>query len=251
MKSRKCLVIHKQKFMTLNIIADSSIQPEHLKFMKDKIMKISLISKNKVLIDEYVSSYFELTKKSIRNTLSLAKIVYEVKDKYEYSQIDEEDFKYFCKQIQVNDESSQFRKYLCIAKSADKIEEHLDKFPTAMSVVYKIISLPPDDFDELIQTNLLSPDLTMSKINVLFPSTKQLKSNSQQHVTVDDNNLRIDITLDNKNKSLSKEMKDTISFKIFNCLESVQDNFYHFDNVSVYVNNEYKHSRKYANKNVL
>lgn len=214
-------------------------------------MQTSLISKNKVLIDEYVSSYFELTKKSIRNTLSLAKIVYEVKDKYEYSQIDEKDFKYFCKQIQVNDESSQFRKYLCIAKSADKIEEHIDKFPTAMSVVYKIISLPPDDFDELIQTNLLSPDLTMSKINVLFPSTKQLKSNSQQHVTVDDNNLRIDITLDNKNKSLSKEMKDTISFKIFNCLESVQDNFYHFDEVSVYVNSEYKHSRKYANKNVL
>ena len=214
-------------------------------------MQTSLILKNKVLIDEYVSSYFEFTKKSIRNTLSLAKIVYEVKDKYEYSQIDEEDFKYFCKQIQVNDESSQFRKYLCIAKSADKIEEHLDKFPTAMSVVYKIISLPPDDFDELIQTNLLSPDLTMSKINVLFPSTKQLKSNSQQHVTVDDNNLRIDITLDNKNKSLSNEMKDTISFKIFNCLESVQDNFYHFDDVSVYVNNEYKHSKKYVNKNVL
>ena len=120
-----------------------------------------------------------------------------------------------------------------------------------MSVVYKIISLPPDDFDELIQTNLLSPDLTMSKINVLFPSTKQLKSNSQQHVTVDDNNLRIDITFENKNKSLSKEMKDAISFKIFNCLESVQDNFYHFDVVSVYVNNEYKHSRKCVNKNVL
>ena len=237
--------------MTLKLIADSYLKTELLNVMKDKIMKTSIISKNKVLIDEYVSSYFELTKKSIRNTLSLAKIVYEVKDKYEYSQIDEEDFKYFCKQIQVNDESSQFRKYLCIAKSADKIEEHLDKFPTAMSVVYKIISLPPDDFDELIQTNLLSPDLTMSKINVLFPSTKQLKSNTQQHVTVDDNNLRIDITLDNKNKSLSKEMKDAISFKIFNCLESVQDNFYHFDEVSVYVNSEYKYSRKYANKNVL
>ena len=219
--------------------------------MKDKIMKISLISKNKVLIDEYVSSYFELTKKSVRNTLSLAKIVYEVKDKYEYSQIDEEDFKYFCKQIQVNDESSQFRKYLYIAKSADKIEEHLDKFPTAMSVVYKIISLPPDDFDELIQTNLLTPDLTLKKLNHFFPSTKQLKSNSHQQVIIDESDLRIDITFDNKNKSLSKEMKDTISFKIFNCLESVQDNFYHFDDVSVYVNNEYKHSRKYANKNVF
>lgn len=233
--------------MTLNLIADSYLKPELLKFKKDKIMQTSLISKNKVLIDEYVSSYFELTKKSIRNTLSLAKIVYEVKDKYEYSQIDEEDFKYFCKQIQVNDESSQFRKYLCIAKSADKIEEHLDKFPTAMSVVYKIISLPPDDFDKLIQTNLLTPDLTLKKLNHFFPSEKLLKSNSQHHVTVDDSDLRIDITFDNKNKSLSKEMKDTISFKIFNCLESVQKQFYPFDEVSVYVNNEYKHSRKYEN----
>ena len=237
--------------MTLKLIADSYLKTELLNVMKDKIMKTSIISKNKVLIDEYVSSYFELTKKSIRNTLSLAKIVYEVKDKYEYSQIDEEDFKYFCKQIQVNDESSQFRKYLCIAKSADKIEEHLDKFPTAMSVVYKIITLPPDDFDELIQTNLLSPDLTLKKLNHFFPSTKQLKSNSHQQVIIDESDLRIDITFDDKNKFLSKEMKDTISFKIFNCLESVQDNFYHFDDVSVYVNNEYKHSRKCVNKNVL
>jgi hypothetical protein len=210
-------------------------------------MKTSLISKNKVLIDKYVSSYLELTKQSVRNTLSLAKIVYEVKDKFEYSLIDEEDFNSFCQQIQINDESSQFRKYLYIAKSADKIEQHLDKFPSAMSVVYKIISLPPDDFDELIQTNLLTPDLTLKKLNHFFPPVKQLNSNSQQHVTVDDNTLRIDITLDNKNKSLSKEMKDTISFKIFNCLESIQKQFYPFEEVSVYVNNEYKHSRKYEN----
>ena len=51
-------------------------------------MKTSLVSKNKVLIDKYVSSYLELTKQSIRNTLSLAKIVYEVKDKYEYNELD-------------------------------------------------------------------------------------------------------------------------------------------------------------------
>jgi hypothetical protein len=117
--------------------------------------------------------------------------------------------------------------------------------------VYQIISLPPDDFDELIQTNLLTPDLTLKKLNHFFPSEKQLKSNSQQHVTVDESDLRIDITFDNKNKSLSKEMKDTISLKIFNSIENIQDNFYHFDEVSVYVNNEYKHSRKYANKNVF
>ena len=105
-------------------------------------MQTSLISKNKVLIDKYVSSYLELTKQSVRNTLSLAKIVYEVKDKFEYSEIDEEDFKSFCRQIQVNDESSQFRKYLYIAKSADKIEQHLDKFLADLQMRHRVNPQP-------------------------------------------------------------------------------------------------------------
>jgi len=242
MRLKKCLIIQNQKFMTLNIIAGSYLRTELLKLMRDKIMKTSIIYKSKVLIDNYVSSYFELTKKSIRNTLSLAKIVYEVKDKFEYSEIDEEDFKYFCNQIQVNDESSQFRKYLYIAKSADKIEQHLDKFPTAMSVVYKIISLPPDNFDELIKTNLLTPDLTLKKLNHFFPSTKLLKSNSQQQVTIDKNNLRIDVTFNMKSASSKFDDK-----KIIEHLVSALDNIFDdmpFNEVPIFVNNDFKYSIK-------
>ena len=203
-------------------------------------MQTTLISKNKVLIDEYVSSYFELTKKSVRNTLSLAKIVCEVKDNYEYSQIDEEDFKYFCKQIQVNVESSQFRKYIYIAKSADKIEEHLDKFPTAMSVVYKIISLPPDDFDELIKTNLLSPDLTLKKLNHFFPSTKQLKSNSHQQVIIDANNLSINV---NYNNSSLKFDDEKIVQSLVSSVEKIMNDV-SFDEVSIFMNNDFRYSMK-------
>ena len=205
-------------------------------------MKTFLISKNKVLIDNYVSSYFELTKQSIRNTLSIAKVVYEVKDKYEYSQIDEEDFKYFCKQIQVNDESSQFRKYLYIAKSADKIEQHLDKFPTAMSVVYKIISLPPDDFDKLIQTNLLTPDLTLKKLNHFFPSEKLLKSNRQQQVTIDNNNLRVDVTF-NMNNVSSKFDDEKIVERLISSLDNIFDDI-PFNEVPIFINNDFKYSLK-------
>jgi hypothetical protein len=205
-------------------------------------MQTSLISKNKVLIDEYVSSYFELTKKSVRNTLSLAKIVYEVKDKYEYSQIDEEDFKYFCKQIQVNDESSQFRKYLYIAKSADKIEEHLDKFPTAMSVVYKIISLPPDDFDELIKTNLLSPDLTLKKLNHFFPSTKQLNNNSHQQVTIDANNLSINVNYNKNNSSLKFDDEKIVQSLVISVEKIMND--VSFDEVSIFMNDDFRYSMK-------
>jgi len=209
---------------------------------RDKIMKTSPISKNKVLIDNYVSSYLELTKQSVRNTLSLAKIVYEVKDKFEYHEIDEEDFKYFCKQIQVNDESSQFRKYLYIAKSADKIEQHLDKFPTAMSVVYKIISLPPDDFDKLIQTNLLTPDLTLKKLNEFFPSEKLLKSNIQQQVTIDNNNLRIDVTF-NINNASSKFDDEKIVERLISSLDNIFDDI-PFNEVPIFINNDFKYSIK-------
>jgi hypothetical protein len=203
-------------------------------------MQTFLISKNKVLIDKFVSSYFELTKQSVRNTLSLAKILKTVKDKYEYSEIDEEDFKYFCKQIQVNDESSQFRKYLCIAKSADKIEEHLDKFPTAMSVVYKIITLPPDDFDELIQTNLLSPDLTLKKLNHFFPTTKQLKNNSHQQITIDANNLSINV---NYNNSSLKFDDEKIVQSLISSVEKIMNDV-SFDEVSIFMNNDFRYSMK-------
>lgn len=218
-------------------------------------MKTSLTLNNHALIDEYVSSYRELTKKTVFNTLSLARVVYEVKNKFENKEISEKNFKYFCKQIQVSDKSSQFRKYIYIAMSTDKIEKYIDRFPSAMSVVYKIISLPPDHFNELINKNLLARDLTLSKINKYFSpskisSTKSLINQNIQTVSVNSFDLRVNISLNKDNPVLKKPMQDKIISKIFNSLENIQENLVHFDEVSIYLNDEYKHSRKYANKNV-
>jgi hypothetical protein len=135
---------------------------------------------NKEIIDAYVNSYNSMTKKTVVCTIELAKIIQEVSIKRKDNLIDETDYQYFLNSINLSSDSSQFRKMICIANRADRIEKYIDNFPAATSVIYQLTSLDADKFDYLVNQKLLSKDLTINKIKDLlspiFPTTKKTVS---------------------------------------------------------------------------
>lgn len=120
-------------------------------------------------MDEYVTSYFVESKNTVISTVKVAKIVLDVYNKYSAELIEKNDFDYFCKQVNLNPTSSQFRKYLCIADKAERIEQYIDDMPSAVSVIYKITTLDDEKFDALIESDELNKKMTLSKLNSLFP----------------------------------------------------------------------------------
>jgi transposase len=146
---------------------------EEIKLKNNLILKPT----NKPMIDEYVNSYNSMTKKTVFCTIELAKIVQEVSTKRKGLLIEETDYQYFLKSINLPSDSSQFRKMICIANRSDRIEKYIDNFPSATSVIYQLTSLDADKFDYLINQKLLSKDLTINKIKdilaPIFPATKK------------------------------------------------------------------------------
>ena len=120
-------------------------------------MKTNITAKsmNHLVIDDYISVYNKFTKNSVSNTINTAKVVNEIWSKVNSNELDLTDLKYFCNEVNLNPSTSQFRKFLCIANHADKIEEYIDQFPSAVSVIYQITTLDADDFERLVDMNNL------------------------------------------------------------------------------------------------
>jgi hypothetical protein len=111
--------------------------------------------------------------------VKIAKIVLDVHNKYCAKEIEWSDFNYFCEQVNLNPRSSQFRKYLCIANKAERIEEYIDDMPSAVSVIYQITTLEPEKFDELLEKKAIHPNLTLKELKEVTDS------NSKTSVEVD------------------------------------------------------------------
>jgi hypothetical protein len=158
--------------------------------MEIYIMKNNLIEKltNKSMIDEYVNSYNSMSEKSVICTIELAKIIQEVSIKRKDDLIDDTDYQYFLKSINLSSDSSQFRKMICIANHADRIEKYIDYFPTATSVIYQLTSLDSDKFEYLVNQKLLTKNLTISKIKEslapVFPPVKKIRPNYPQECSI-------------------------------------------------------------------
>ena len=170
-------------------------------------MKTNVItkSKNQFVIDDYVTTYNKFTRNSVTNTIETAKIVSEIWSKVNSEELDVSDLKYFCNEVNLNPATSQFRKFLCIADHADRIENYIDQFPSAVSVIYQITTLDADNFEELVNTNQLNPKLTLSRLNKLFPPSRNSKSIISSISNDLDVNIKISasITDDSKNRFVS------------------------------------------------
>ncbi len=160
-------------------------KPQKTEFEKQQL--IISKCKDKTQIDQFIEKYQKSTKSAIEQILYMGESVSAIHEKYNQGKLNKYDLNYFCLSVGINQKSSTFRKYDAIGKNADKFRQHMDKLPSAFSVLYEIATLDADTFERIIINKNNINDLTLKQIKQLanknpVPSKNSPFTNLQQHV---------------------------------------------------------------------
>jgi hypothetical protein len=123
--------------------------------------------KNKIATDQFIEQYRQSTKGAIEQILNMGTAVKDIYEKYKANELNKYDLNYFCMSVGINQKSSTFRKYEAIGKNADRFLQHMDKMPSAFSVLYEIATLDADTFEKVIIKNEFGRNLTLKQIRML------------------------------------------------------------------------------------
>lgn len=106
----------------------------------------------------YADQFMSFKKHSAEGLLHMSKAVADAKSKHK------EVLKTFCKMTELDPASSTFRKYNAIGQNFDRLMEYVEKLPNNWTTLYKVASLTPSDFQKLVDSNQLTPNIKASTI---------------------------------------------------------------------------------------
>lgn len=144
--------------------------------------------KDKVFADRMISSYKDQASSAIKSIINMSRAVEEVDKRYRDDQINSDDLNYFCMSVGLKKRSSQFRKFVCIGRHADKFEKYIENMPSAITVLYEITTLDAEIFETLIENNYISQNTTLSQLKKLAekpPKKKRSSKSSLESIAIE------------------------------------------------------------------
>jgi hypothetical protein len=151
------------------------------------ISSVSAKCKNKAFIDAQILHYKNSTENAVKHILEMAKTVQLLHSKYGNKEVNSADIEYFCMSVNLKRNSSQYRKFICIGKHAEKLQQYMTELPQTISVLYEITTLSSEVFEELIESNQIKPNLTLGQLKRIAckPATrKKVKSDIAESMTL-------------------------------------------------------------------
>ena len=192
-----------------------------------KMSVISAKCTEKKLMDDLIEVYKSSTKSAVENVLNMCIAVKEVDEKYKAKLISSFDVAYFCANVQLDQKNPTYRKYRKIGEHANRFKKYMDLLPSAYTVLFKMATLDAEKFEELIESNKITPCLSLEKL-------KQLTNSSTKTQNPDDVYFKISFNLKNLCEDSRKYLQDTlIKFMSFNDIELIVPDK-HKDNLSYY-----------------
>jgi hypothetical protein len=167
---------------------------------------------NKELVNELIAKYQNDTKNAVQNIINMCKTVKAFEDKVKGGLLTEDDLNYFCLSVNLDRKSSTFRKYTRIAERADMFEKYLDAMPAAYTILYEITTLNADQFEMLLNSNLLTSNLTLLQVkNLTNKKVKGKRPSGSVKVAT--------IRIRYKQDAICDESKNIISHSVLNLLK--------------------------------
>lgn len=108
--------------------------------------------------------FLSFNRNSVINILLMCKIYYEMKQ-------NEGMYKAFTSKIRINleNQSSQVRKYEVIGKNFDKLSQFAKVLPARWSTIYKLANVSQEMLQDLSDREFLHPNVTAEQIDVFLP----------------------------------------------------------------------------------
>ncbi len=170
----------------------------------DKMITISSKCKDKALMDYLIDSYQSSTKCAVENILNMSIAVNEIDKKRRSKELNEFDVAYFCATVNLDSKSSTFRKFSKIGAHANNFKKYIDRLPSAYTVLYQITTLDSDRFLELIESDKISPSLSLE-------SLKKIISPQISNINVDNANFKVVFNTKEISDETKKLLRETIS----------------------------------------
>ena len=189
-----------------------------------KIQSLATKCKDKKLVETYISRFFTQTKDAVENLISMSEIVYEMNSKVESAELTMNDLNYFCLSIGMSKNSSNFRKHVCIGRKADYLKRLSKDIPSAISTVYEITTIDPDEIEKFIEWKKLTPSTTLSELKMLAfkkPTIASSKSTPYNFIKIefDPNNLSFELKKKFLDFVVEIQNKVTVKFPLMNEFE--------------------------------
>lgn len=167
-----------------------------------KAIDFAPMCKDKTFADHMIAVFKTEATTTIQSIIGMSRAVEAMDRRYRSEEISKNDLDYFCLSVGLKKLSSQFRKFVCIGRYADKLSQYIEKMPQSISVLYEITTLDAEKFENLIEQNLIYPDLSLSKLKIL--AGKPLSKKQSTHNKIDS------ITINFEPDALSEQAKNLL-----------------------------------------
>jgi hypothetical protein len=151
------------------------------------------IEKNDVQNDvvSFVSAYEICIRKTTASILELAECVYRAKEL-----LTAECYEEFCKQINVEKNSSYLKKLNCIAQKAARFKMIENQLPANYTTLYALTKVSDDNFNKMCENNVINPLMTAKQLSSYLDKKTVQKSAVYEVIFRFDSNKQSDDILD-------------------------------------------------------
>jgi hypothetical protein len=134
----------------------------------------------------YVDKYRLFTKQTAEAIIKAAETLYEA-----HETLAPVDFHQFCKEVDLVEDGSKFKKLMAIGKAVSRFEPYLDRMPNAWTTIYKLATLDGNEFEQVVQSASFAPFMTANDIDVAL---KGPKAKGKAKLAKDTDGLVIDLS---------------------------------------------------------
>ena len=127
---------------------------------------------------QYATTVNEMITKSAKSIIEIGMTFHDAK-----RSLSKEDYKIFVTNIKYSKNSSSIRKWESIGEKALRLRSVADRLPLTWTTIYKIAVMNADDFETLIKSKVLNPDVTSAQIDELL-AIKLLASKKYASITL-------------------------------------------------------------------
>jgi hypothetical protein len=127
-------------------------------------------------LSKYIAQYNSFARKTAESIIQLARTLIEAKN-----DLDPIEFETFTKKVNVDVNSSTYKKLMVIGNKASRFEPYYNKLPQSWTTIYRLAQIEPHQFERLASNNVITPFMTAKMINEQIDVSKAKKASSTKH----------------------------------------------------------------------
>lgn len=187
------------------------------------------VESGKPTVSDLVNRYHSIGKRSVRAILDIGILLVEAEKQVEEGDLAEADLNEFYERINLRRDGATAKKYKAIGKKASMLESRIELIPNNWTTMAQLAQLEKDQFDRLVQDNILHPNVTWRAIEEHFVKPNQSAAThigstgavKSEFLSFDFHLVKVDRRSDfaRKLKSLFEEFEIDVGEKVISTLD--------------------------------